>query len=356
MMNQGLSLEKRVDSFYKLGQYIDEFLRYTENERLNDFSILNNAVSDSAINNPWFTSSDIRRAMHAWSKVLSMESLLDWVSMYPALDKNYTSRNVAVIMAGNIPLVGMHDFIATLLCGQHFLGKLSKNDRFLLPAIAGILIGIEPGFEEMIQFTQDNLKDYDAVIATGSNNTSRYFEFYFSRVPHIIRTSRNGIGILDGKETPEELLSLGDDICQYFGLGCRSISKLYIPEDYDILKILNGCNPHFDEYVNHNKYMNNYLYQKTIHQMNFIPFYDNGAVLMVQNEAIASPISVVFYEYYNDYKSLTEHLSKKSEQIQCMVGSERLQGLIRFGKAQQPELWEYADGIDTIQFLLSLAD
>lgn len=356
MMKQGLSLEKRVDSLHKLGLYLDEFLKYTENDRLNDFSILNNAVRDSAINNPWFTVSNIHRAMQAWSKVLSLESLLDWVKRYPTLDKSFASRNVAVIMAGNIPLVGMHDFISTLLCGQHFLGKLSKNDRFLLPAIAEVLTGIEPGFKEMIHFTQDNLKGYDAVIATGSNNTSRYFEFYFSSVPHIIRTSRNGIGILDGNETPEELILLGDDICQYFGLGCRSISKLYIPENYDILKILNGCNPHFDEYVNHNKYMNNYLYQKTIHQMNFIPFYENGAVLMVQNEALASPISVVFYEYYSDYKSLTEQLRVKSEQVQCIVGSERLEGVVRFGKAQQPELWEYADGVDTIKFLLSLAE
>jgi hypothetical protein len=257
-------------------------------------------------------------------------------------------------MAGNITVVGFHDFFCILLAGYHFLGKLSSEDSRLLPAIADILIRIDPEFKNLISFTDERLSDFDAVIATGSNNTYRYFEYYFGKYPHILRKNRNGVAILTGKETREELSGLADDIFIFFGKGCRSISKLYLPAGYDF-QLLQEPFAGYNHYFNHHKYRNNYDYYKTIFILDKTPFIDLGHLLLIENTDKASPVSVLHYEYYNDLAIFNHILPGLKDQIQCIVcHDEQVFDSIKPGNAQSPELWDYADGFDTMEFLLSL--
>jgi hypothetical protein len=354
-------LNDRLKAFSRLGKllsdiYNDDPLQYIEpgsNENLESFR---NSIIQSTITNPWFTKENIRYAILAWSEVLTAPVLEQWIVPYSQdLGHLKDSRKIAVILAGNIPFVGMHDFICTLLAGHKFMGKLSSNDKILLPAIARLLESVEPRFEKMISFTEGKLEGFDAVIATGSNNTSRYFEYYFSNYPHIIRKNRNGVAVLDGTESKTSLQGLGKDICLYFGLGCRSISKIFIPEGYDPKQILDACEEFYDRLFDHFKYMNNYTYQKTILQINLLPFFDNGVIVLFNSEAYSSPISVVHFEYYESLENLKKRLVTENQQIQCIVAdSVILPGSVPLGSTQKPYLWDYADGIDTLDFLIKL--
>lgn len=355
------SLKERIQAFSKLG----EFLSYMYNGKpspeigidlINNLENFRISIKDAGISNPWFTEDNIRHSIKAWSEALTTDSLNRWLTpYYPDIDKPAISRQVAVIMAGNIPLVGMHDFLSTLISGHRFLGKLSSNDALLMPALAQLLVFIEPRFESMITFTKEKLTDFDAVIATGSNNTSRYFEYYFSNYPHIIRRNRNGIAVLNGSESFESMDGLASDICLYFGLGCRSISKIYIPTNYDPGRILDACKPFIEKLFDHHKYMNNYIYQRTIMQMNLMQFLDNGVILLVNAEGYSSPISVLHYEYYSSEIELQKKLQSDKDLIQCIsTNMKELPGSVPLGTAQTPGLWEYADGVDTVEFLLNL--
>jgi hypothetical protein len=360
MITDTPTLQDRIDAFVRLG----DVLRLINNEGPSEdigYDVLvslenfNNSIKESGVN-PWFTPDNLKYAISAWADALKNSSLEKWINPYrEVLEKKDSTSNIAVIMAGNIPLVGMHDFICTLLTGNHFIGKLSSNDKILIPAIAKILIQIEPAFASMITFTQERLNGFDAVIATGSNNTSRYFEYYFSGYPHIIRKNRNSVAILDGSEDDGELTGLATDICSYFGLGCRNVSKIFVPEGFDLLRILNAYQPYYDSLFSHFKYMNNYTYQKTILQMNQIPFYDNGVAILLESQAYSSPIAIVNFEYYDSMDGLTKQLQLDKEQIQCVAShSKYLPGAVSLGSTQKPQLWDYADGIDTLQFLLNL--
>jgi hypothetical protein len=257
-------------------------------------------------------------------------------------------------MAGNIPLVGFHDFFCTLVTGHRFIGKLSSDDLHLLPALAEILCFIDPGFGDLISFTEDKLSGYNAVIATGSNNTNRYFEYYFGKYPHILRKSRNGLAIITGHETMDELNGLSDDIFIYFGRGCRSISKLYVPEQFDFNLFTEPFNK-YNHLADHNKFINNYTYHKAIFLMDKTRFIDFGHLLLVESSELASPVSVVYYEYYKEIEDLRMSLTDLNDRIQCIVSSdETLSRSVRPGATQQPELLDYADGIDTMEFLLNL--
>lgn len=301
--------------------------------------------------NGWFTQENIKFALNSWGEALSEANLNQWISNYQI--QKTEPKKVAIIMAGNVPLVGFHDFLSVLITGNKVVAKLSSNDKILLPFVAQHLIEIEPEFKNYIQFSEEKLQNFDAVIATGSNNTARYFEYYFGKYPHIIRKNRNSVAVLTGNETEAELTALADDIFRYFGLGCRNVSKLYIPSEYDFKPFFEAMYS-WKEIIHNHKYINNYDYNKAVYLMDSFPLLDNEFMLIKEDAGFSSPISVIFYEKYNSVENLQKELENQSENIQCIVSNAGLSTKIPFGKAQNPNLWDYADGVDTIAFLLKL--
>jgi len=256
-------------------------------------------------------------------------------------------------MAGNIPLVGFHDFLAVLITGHSVLIKQSSNDKHLLPYLAKYLEHIEPSFKGKIEFTEEKLYNFDAVIATGSNNTARYFEYYFREKPSIIRNNRNSLAVLTGNETKEELKGLSNDIFRYYGLGCRSISKLFVPKDYNFDSFFEAIYD-WHPVINEAKYANNYDYNKAVYLMSEFNLLENGFLMLKEDKSYASPIATVFYEHYEDLETLKEKLNMEKEQIQCIVAKNVAPNEVSFGYTQTPELWEYADNVDPIEFLIKI--
>jgi hypothetical protein len=250
-------------------------------------------------------------------------------------------------MAGNIPLVGFHDFLSVLISGNSIIAKTSSKDAELIIYLSEILCSINPGFRERIRFTDGLLTGFDAVIATGSDNSSRYFEYYFGKYPHIIRKNRNSIAVIDGTETDTELENLGIDIFSYFGLGCRNVSKAFLPEGYDFHTMIKNWDK-FSDVINHNKFANNYDYNMAIYLVNKEKFLDTGYLLLKESTELSSPVSVLYYEFYNSVQTVSARINYLREKIQCVTGKNHL----AFGKAQFPKLWDYADNIDTLDFLL----
>ena len=338
-----MQLEDRINAFSKLGSYIRELA--TEKESVP--AIIERAKQ----HNGWFTLNNIYFALNSWGNLLKEEHLVKWTQSYDLSIAH--PKWIGVVMAGNIPLVGFHDFVSVLISGHKIKAKLSSNDSILLPHLAEKLIAIEPAFQEHIQFSKNKLTDFDAVIATGSNNTARHFEHYFGKYPNIIRKNRNGIAVLTGKETENDLMALANDIFRYFGLGCRNVSKLFIPKVYDFDPFFNAMYS-WKELINNDKYINNYDYNKAVYLMSNLPLLDNEFMLLKEDSYHASPISVVFYEYYNDLKQLQQRLKEDHQSIQCIVGNAGIKDEIPFGTAQTPSLSQYADGVDTLSFLIDL--
>jgi hypothetical protein len=298
--------------------------------------------------NAWFDLPNVRTAIAGIAHQLEEPRLSQWAARYRAEPEQ--PRQVGVVMAGNIPLVGFHDMLCVLLSGHTLLAKPSKDDTVLMLWIAKELTDIEPAFVERIKFVE-RLNAADAFIATGSDNTARYFEFYFKNRPHLIRRNRTSLGILTGKETAEELAALGPDIFQYYGLGCRNVSKLYVPEGYDFVPLLDALQP-WHKVLDHHKYQNNYDYNKSILLVNAVPHFDNGFLLLTERTALVSPISVVHYSYYQQEIDLLDQLTDVAAQTQCLVSAGgRYPGSFAFGQAQYPGVADYADGIDTMEFL-----
>ena len=256
-------------------------------------------------------------------------------------------------MAGNIPLVGFHDFLCVLVSGHSVIVKLSSNDKILLPFLAEYLQFHFPFLKEKIHFTKEKLSDFDAVIATGSDNTARYFEYYFGNKPNIIRKNRNSVAILTGDETEEDLHNLGKDIFTYFGLGCRSVSKIFVPEGYDFQNFFKAIYD-FHPIIEYTKYANNYDYNKAVYLMSLFKLQDNGFLLLKEDTSYSSPIASLFYEFYSDKNTLQKQLDKDKDKIQCIVNQKINPNFISFGQTQQPSLSDYADGVDTLQFLIEL--
>jgi hypothetical protein len=345
-----MGLEERIESFAKLGGYLREIL--------NDTYIINSDIGRDRINlnrlidnqyklNPWFTPDNVRMALKAIAVELTHENLISWTNNYPELKTDRVAAKVGVIMAGNIPLAGFHDYLSILISGNNLIAKTSSKDHELIVYISDLLCSINPAFRERIVFPDDKLTNFDVVIATGSDNSSRYFEYYFGRYPNIIRKNRNSVAIIEGDETEEEMHALGVDIFSYFGLGCRNVSKLYLPKGYDPGSLGNHWE-NFAGVVGHSKYANNYDFNKAVYIVNKEPFYDTGYLLLKEDIRISSPVSVIYYEYYNSQDAVKQQTGLLNEKIQCIVGKSN----IPFGKAQLPHLWDYADGIDTIEFLL----
>jgi hypothetical protein len=297
--------------------------------------------------NGWFTPGFIDIACaKIVSHFLDQKLLEKWVAHYH-IDDNVEPRNVGIVMAGNIPLVGFHDFLAVFISGHRQTIKLSSKDDVLLKHIVTKMTEVNSETADHIAF-EEMLKGCDAYIATGSNNSSRYFEQYFAKYPHIIRKNRTSAAILSGAETNADLESLSDDIHLYFGLGCRNVSKIFVPAGYDFIPLLKS----FDKYMyfaDHHKYKNNYDYQLSIILLNNIYYMTNGSTLLTQNEGLFSPISHLHFEYYSDAREITGKL-QQNEDVQCIIGN----NAIGFGEAQNPGLFSYADGVDTMQFLLSI--
>jgi hypothetical protein len=339
-MSEILTTKQRLEAFAELGRFL-----HKPGEKLTGL------IGSAKHFNAWFTPESTTQAVKAISEMLKREDLEVW--MNGNLEEAYTQRRVGLILAGNIPLVGFHDILCVLAAGHKALIKLSSQDQKLIPYIIQKLIEIEPGFKGDVEYIE-RLKDFDAVIATGSNNTSRYFEYYFSKFPHIIRKNRNSVAILNGTEGSDDLVKLGHDIFDYFGLGCRNISKLYVPRGYDFKNLFEGIES-FKPVIDHHKYNNNYDYNKSILLVNMNKHLDNGFLLIKEDESLASPLAVLHFQEYDDIRKLEQELIEKSEHIQCIVSGMKL-GLesVGFGESQQPKLWDYADGIDTMAFLRSI--
>lgn len=329
-----LSLNNRIDLLVRLGSYMSS-----------DDAVWTEVQYRATNANPWFTMGSVKDAADNIAKYfLQQDKLQQWVSRYTLPAK---PKLVGIVMAGNIPMVGFHDLLCGFVAGHNLMLKLSSKDEVLIKHLIAKLTEWEPQVADMIQVS-DLLKGCDAYIATGSNNTARYFEQYFARFPHLIRKNRTSVAILDGTETEEQLVQLSNDIFSYFGMGCRNVTQICVPRGYDLTRVFSV----FDRYkdvINHNKYKNNYDYYLAIYLLNKVPYLSNDAVLLVENELPFSAISVLHYRYYDDKDALVNML-KSCNEIQCIVGN----GYVPFGAAQQPQLDDYADGVDTMQFLCSL--
>jgi len=339
-----MTLKNRIDSFSELGQVLRDSL---DGKNIKYSSDLDTLIRNQQFRNPWFTPENVKLAARSIADVLTSDNLTKWTSRYPSLNSEGNNMRVGIVMAGNIPLAGFHDFLSVLISGHNLKAKTSSKDPELIVFISNLLCDINPEFKNRITLTDGLIKDFDAVIATGSDNTSRYFEYYFGKYPHIIRKNRNSIAIIDGSETEEELTLLGSDVFSYFGLGCRSVSKIYLPDGYDLSRLITSWEC-FNNVIDHNKYANNYDFNKAVYIVNRDPFTDAGYLLFKNSSGISSPVAVLYYEFYDSLKSIYAEIEKNKGKIQCIVGRKE----VPYGMAQWPQLWDYADGTDTIDFLL----
>ncbi len=334
-----MEIEERVAAFVKLGEYIKKLPE-------EKFKSLAESIRNE---NGWFTEASLRMAVSGLTLYLDENNLRNWLSRYELAQ--HMPRVILLIMAGNIPLAGFHDFLCVLINGDLALIKLSSKDSVLIKFIANKLIEINPLFAPRIRF-EERFKNFDAVIATGSDNSSRYFDYYFGKYPHIIRKNRTSAAIVTSAETELELTKLGADVFSYFGLGCRNVSKLFLPQGFDFHSLFNSWEP-FKDITFHHKYYNNYSYQKSILTVSQLPHLDNGFVLLQETKKLVSPLAVVYYEYYDNQEELNNKIGEVREKIQCVVGN-IFPATVRFGEAQMPGLMDYADDVDTLAFLQKL--
>lgn len=350
-------MERRIEAFARLGRVMlraagEGTLLSPEEEGLTQKLTTNIPLAQKT--NPWFDAENVRRALRGLGSVITQEKLQEWLSHYPETEHHPGGKEVLVIMAGNIPLVGFHDMLSVLITGNRFTGKASSKDGGLHKLTAEILTDIEPAFSPMITFTHGHSTAADAVIATGSDNTARYFDYYYSHLPSIIRHNRNSLAILDNTETDKERNRLSDDIFWYYGLGCRSVSKLLIPEYYDPTTLFAAFHRH-NNVLTHPGYQHNLAYYRANYKLSGRPFLDAGNVLLTEDTGLSSPAGVLYYQTYKKEKYIREYLEMMQDHIQCVIGHQRFgTDILPFGKAQQPALWDYADGKDTIKFLTKL--
>ena len=344
-------------SFVELGNFLRQF---SLEKNTKEASVLQNdlffddfasLIALSQSHNGWFTPEQVKFSVQSWAKALTEDNLNQWLSNYDF--SKIEPKKVGLVLAGNIPLVGFHDFLSVLISGHDVLVKTSSNDQHLLKFLAKYLIAIQPELNSKITFVEGKLEGFDAVIATGSNNTARYFEYYFKDKPSIIRKNRNSVAVLDGTETFEDLVGLGEDIFRYFGLGCRNVSKLFVPKDYNFDNFFKAMYEYRDV-IKYEKYANNYDYNKAVFLMSNFQLLDNEFLTIKEDTSYASPISSVFYEFYENLEEITTRLNADAEQIQCVVSKNLIPNSVTFGQTQQPRLWDYADNVDNLAFLNSL--
>ncbi len=329
-----ISLDNRINLLDRLGKYI-----------LSDNEHWLNAKRRATDANGWFTEDNINLAINnIQSQFLGKNKLEEWLQQYKITENR---KKVGVVAAGNIPLVGFHDFLCGFVSGHDVLLKLSSKDEILLKHLIDTLSDWEPEIKEQVK-TTELLKNCDAYIATGSDNSSRYFEQYFGKHPNIIRKNRTSVAILDGAESNDDIINLGKDMFQYFGLGCRNVTKVFIPKEYPMERLLEGVKA-YEDIIHHHKYKNNYDYHLAIYLLNKVHYYTNDFLLLVENELPYSAVSVLHYQYYEEKKQMVDSL-QSDDRIQCIVG----EGHVPFGTSQKPTLTDYADGVDTMLFLSDL--
>lgn len=336
-----MELEDRIKAFVELGEKLNEWVKSYHEEKP---SPLDSILRQAFHKNGWFEESQVINSISGVIPWLSKENLTNWVGTR-FVDFG-SSQKIGVIMAGNIPMVGFHDYLSVLISGHQLVAKLSSKDEVILKFIQSELEKIEPRIADFVDFTSNRFNEVDAVIATGSDNSSRYFEYYFSKKPHIIRKNRTSIAVLKGDESKEELEALGYDIFNYFGLGCRSVTKLFFPKGFEVDWFYSGIVNH-GGIINNHKYQNNYDYHKSLYLLNGDKLWDNNFLLLKPDTAISSPVGTIFYEEYEDLGELETQFDSMGDQIQCRVGVNGLP----FGASQKPELTDYADNIDVLEFL-----
>jgi hypothetical protein len=341
----------------------------TENVSINDFIFLGEQFKNPQSNfnthlkevinlvkqeNQWFTNDSVLKAISTWADLLNEENLSNWLNNY-TLNTIKSPATIAIIMAGNIPLVGFHDFLCVLISGNKALIKPSSDDKILINLVIKTIVEINPKIKDKIEIVDGAIKNIDAIIATGSNNSARYFDYYFGKYPNIIRKNRNSVAILSGNESESDLKFLAKDIFNYYGLGCRNVSKLFVPQNYNFNQFFESIFE-FGEVINHNKYGNNYEYNRAVYLMNSVPLLDNNFLLLKEDESLSSPIGVLFYEFYSEIEQVKNKIRNNSDKIQCVVCDKNINftNSVNFGESQQPGLLDYADGVDVMDFLTKL--
>ncbi len=335
-----------IDKITKTFSALGDILSHPDEE-------LSNIISNQLHYNAWFTPENVGKAVVSIGKMLNAADLATWLSRYQVNEGE--PKKIGLILAGNIPLVGFHDILCVLASGNTALIKLSSQDNRLIKFVLQKLAGLDSEMAGRFNYVE-KLQGFDAVIATGSNNTSRYFDYYFGKVPNIIRRNRNSIAVLTGNETTEQLHELGHDIFDYYGLGCRNVSKVLVPEGYNFDHFFQSIQD-YEPIIHHHKYNNNYDYNKSIYLINGDQHLDNGFMLLKKDEKLTSPLSVLFYDTYSNLQQAQQSINEQSENIQCVVSHATLDisnQVVGFGESQEPKLWDYADGVDTMEFLAEL--
>lgn len=355
-----LNIQERINGLALLGKFMAQYETKSEDEslkKLNEYFLdgYRAAINEAHLFNNWFTPENLHFALREWSAALSRENLEAWKNRY---DHSYFEpkevKTVAIIMAGNIPLVGFHDLLSVIMSGHKALAKPSSDDDKLMPFLAQILVAINKGFAEQMAFADGQIKNFDAIIATGSNNSARYFEHYFGKYPHIIRKNRSSVAVLRGDESEEELKLLAEDIFRYFGLGCRNVSKAYIPQDFDTDRLFKAFYD-FSHVVDNNKYGNNYDYNRAIYLMEKKDFLENGFFIIRENKDFHAPVAVLHIQRYHDLNEVEAELQAQEKELQCVVSQKTIvDPTIPMGETQKPRLWDYADKVDTLEFLNQL--
>ncbi len=348
-----MQLSERLEAFCRLGEHLTT-MPMPERKAL---------AAKAKLENPWFVEENVLMALQGISRILERKGLHDWVQDFKEPSKKVT---VGVAMAGNIPAVGFHDYLCVLMSGHLLQAKLSSQDKVLLTYLHERLLHIEPRFAAQVHF-DDQLRGVGASVTTGSDNTARYFEFYFRHIPHVIRRNRTSCAVIQGirrnrtscaviqgDEHADEWLLLGEDVFSYFGLGCRNVSKLYVPQGFQFEPLLDAWQP-FSWVAQHHKYVNNYEYQRSLLLMNQTPFLDTGYCLLTESQNLVSPIGMVYYEHYVDQADLIRKIASQVDKLQIVLSAKGwFKGSVPFGKAQYPAVTDYADHVDLMKFLAGL--
>ena len=345
-----MNLNNRITLFVKLGRFFSDYIN--NNLESLERHKFDKAINESILHNSFFSKKNILKSLLSWSNVLTKKSIDNFLSNYMIKIKK-REKKIAIVMAGNIPLVGFHDFFCVILSGNFAVIKLSSKDSHLFKFILRFLVKENPDFSTKFDVVENKLQIFDAVIATGNNISANQFELYFKKYPKIIRRNRHSIAILNGNETKKEIELLANDIFYYYGLGCRNVSKIFIPNNYN-LDILFKSFVLWNEVINKNSYANNYNYYRAIYLLNKEVFFDNGFVLLKESEKIGSPVGTIYFEYYKSENQIKEMIKKNNEKIQCIVSNNNYRKTIKFGETQMPNLNDFADDIDTFNFLLKL--
>lgn len=340
-----MNLKQRIEAFAKVGLFINRHFNERDVAESQLHQGLDKVVELAYIHNGWFIPNFVNHAIRSIGGMLSLEELTQFCNG----QETKHPKTVALICAGNIPMVGFHDILCVLLTGHKALIKLSTDDNVLLPFFIKLLVHYEPQFESHFYFAEGRLSKFDAVIATGSNNTAMHFQQYFGKYPNIIRKNRTSIAILTGKETTEDLKLLGDDIFLYFGLGCRNVSKLLVPQDYSFNTLFESI-VNFGYVIENKKYGNNYDYHRAIYLLEQYKFLDNNFLMIKESDDLHSPVGVLYFNYYKNEDEINQYLTTNKDAIQCVVG----QGRVPFGYSQRPVITDFADNVNTLKFLVTL--